>query len=96
MIVAQCNAVVSLVDEKYYDRAWCSVECLLIQTLKKSYNKHLWYEYVKSPDDSMGRHVGILREGPMDLEINVAEKHLTFEEDRLKVLFLERQSKLLG
>ena len=66
MILAQCNAVISLVDDKYHNRAWCSVEVMMA------------------------------REGPMDLEVVMAEKQLTFGEDRPKVLFLERQSKLLG
>jgi hypothetical protein len=37
----------------------------------------------------------ILREGPIDLGISMVEKDLTFEEDQPKVLFLERQNKLL-
>ena len=38
-----------------------------------------------------------LKGGPMELKINVAGKTLTYEEeDRPKVLFLERQSNLLG
>lgn len=98
MILAQCNAVISLVDDKYHKRAWCSVEVMMVQTIKKSYNLHLWYEHVliqpgESKDGGGGKWV--LREGPMDLEV-MAEKQLSFEEDRPKVLFLERQSKLLG
>ena len=38
----------------------------------------------------------ILRKGPLDLKFDMAEKQLTFEEDRARVLFLERQSKMLG
>jgi hypothetical protein len=109
MNLAQCNAVISLVDDEYYKRAWCSVEVMMVQNLKKSYNLHLWYEHVLPPDqqpdhdgstDAEGEgndsEQGFLREGPMDLEIVIAEKLLSFEIDRPKVLFLERQSKLLG
>lgn len=98
MIVAQCNAVISLIDEEYYNRAWCSVEVMMVQALKKSYNLHLWYEHVLGQPDGKGKSDvdGVLREGPMDLEIIMAEKHLSFEADRPKVLFLERQTKLLG
>lgn len=91
MIIAQCNALISLVDDAYHTRAWCSVEVMMVQTLRRSYNLHMWYEHVLS--DSGG---GILREGPMDLEIVMISKELTYEEDRPKVMFLERQSKLLG
>ncbi|KAI8961101.1 hypothetical protein F5Y11DRAFT_242896 [Daldinia sp. FL1419] len=94
MILTQCDAVISIADESYYDRAWCSVEILLVQTLKKSYGLHLWYEqvYVASEGSEL-----ILRDGPIGLEVSVAVKKLSFEEvDRPKVMFLERQSKLLG
>lgn len=89
----------SLVDDEYHKRAWCSVEVMMVQILKKSYNLHLWYEHVLvRPDVNKDGGGGkwVLREGPMDLEVVMAGKQLTFEEDRPKVLFLERQSKLLG
>ncbi|KAJ4404927.1 hypothetical protein N0V85_004783 [Neurospora sp. IMI 360204] len=92
MIIAQCNAVISLSDDQLHERAWCSVESMMIQTLKKAYNVHVWYEQVL--DDSIRNC--ILRDGPMDLSIVMADKRLTFETDRPKVLFLERQCKLLA
>ena len=75
----------------------------MVQTLRKSYDQHLWYEQVlsRSPwgnaeGGESGSEKWILQEGPMELEIVMAEKQLTFEEDRAKVFFLERQSRLLG
>ncbi|OTA52080.1 hypothetical protein K449DRAFT_379668 [Hypoxylon sp. EC38] len=100
LLLVQCDAVISLVDDSYFDRAWCSVEALLVQTLKKSYGVHLWYQQVcvpleEGPGDSTRRWT--LTEGPMDDVISIAEKSLSFEEiDRPKVMFLERQSKLLA
>ncbi|KAI6169057.1 hypothetical protein EDD17DRAFT_1524747 [Pisolithus thermaeus] len=91
MIIAQCNALISLVDDAYHTRAWCSVEVMMVQTLRKSYKLHMWYEHVLSDSDR-----GTLREGPMDSQIVMKDKQLTYESDRPKVLFLERQSKLLG
>ncbi|KAI6169058.1 hypothetical protein EDD17DRAFT_1524762, partial [Pisolithus thermaeus] len=91
MTVAQCNALISLVDDSYYTCAWCSVQVLMVQTLRKSYNLHMWYEHI--PSDSDG---DTLREGPMDLKIVLKDKQLTYESDRPKVLFLERQISLLG
>ncbi|RWA13802.1 hypothetical protein EKO27_g1301 [Xylaria grammica] len=99
MIVAQCDVLISLVDDQYHSRAWCSVEVKIMQVLKKSYGLHKWYEFTTSvPEGSSdsGKREFMLREGPMDLEINIADKMLSVEEDRFKVLFLERQSRLLG
>ena len=99
MIVAQCDSMISLVDDKYYSRAWCCVEVMIVQTLMKSYGLHHWYEHVlvqPNRDTEGNDEQWILREGPLDLEINMVEKELSFEKDRPKVLFLERQSKLLG
>ncbi|UKZ75830.1 hypothetical protein TrVFT333_003524 [Trichoderma virens FT-333] len=101
MILAQCDAVISLTDDQYYDRAWCCVEVMMISALRKSYNVHLWYEQpiegetadVVAPD---AKRYGKLREAPMDLGIQMIDKKLSFEDDRPKVLFLERQSKLLA
>jgi tetratricopeptide (TPR) repeat protein len=95
LIVAQCDALISLVDDTYYERAWCSVEVMMMQILVKSYNIHLWYEHVLVTTNE-GVEMSYLRKGPMDMEITMAEKVLTFEADRPKILFLERQSRLLG
>jgi hypothetical protein len=99
MIIAQCDAVISLVDDKYLSRAWCTVEIMMVQMLRKSYNLHLWYEHGVTQSNTLeekGGRRGVLRQGPIDMAISMAEKELTFEEDRSKVLFLERQSKLLA
>jgi hypothetical protein len=90
--LAQCNAVISLIDDRYYDRSWCCIEVLMIQTLRKAYGIHLWYEHVINPVDAKE----FLRTGPLDLEVNMAEKQVTYEHDRPKLLFLERQTNLLG
>ncbi|KAI9282988.1 hypothetical protein BC943DRAFT_281043 [Umbelopsis sp. AD052] len=95
MIVAQCNALISLIDDTYYERAWCCVEVMMMQTLVKSYNIHLWYEHVVVVEKE-GVEKSYLREGPVDMDINMAAKYLTFETDRPKILFLERQTRLLG
>lgn len=55
---------------------------------------HLWYEHVV---ESVGHGVnGVLREGPLELVIVMAEKRLMYETDQTKVMILERHSKLLG
>lgn len=95
MLLAQCDAVISLVDGDYYSRAWCALEIVMIQTLAKSYQKHQWYEYVRSTESDRGGEEWTLRPGPLDLNITAADKGLTTEEDRPKIVFLERQTKLL-
>lgn len=111
MILAQCDAVISLVDDEYYDRAWCSVEVLLIQTLQRAYGVHKWYEHVllPGPPGSEGEYTeGKLVDAGrpvkrwnllcpiLQKDINMAEKKLSLESDRPRVMFLERQSRLLG
>ncbi|KAJ4295065.1 hypothetical protein N0V90_007073 [Kalmusia sp. IMI 367209] len=92
MNLAQCNAMISLVDEKYYERSWCCIEVLMMQTLRKAYGIHMWYEHIIEP----GTAKDSLRTGPWDLDINMAEKQVTYESDRAKILFLGRQTRLLG
>jgi hypothetical protein len=99
MTLAQCNALITIVDDSYWNRAWCSVEALMVQTLCRSYHHHLWYEYALTgkqrstdPDDDGW----VLREGPLDLEIDMSKKGMTWEEDREKIMFLERQARLLS
>ncbi|KAH9858736.1 hypothetical protein C2E23DRAFT_880176 [Lenzites betulinus] len=84
----QCDAVISLVDETYYSRAWCSVEVLMVQTLRLAWRLHLWYVYDISQEK--------LEEGPLDFEVNMRGTQLSFEQERPMIEFLERQSKLLG
>jgi hypothetical protein len=92
MNLSQCNAMISLIDDHYYERSWCCVEVMMIQTLLKGYGVHIWYEHVI--DDVEKKE--FLRNGPRDLVINMAEKKVTQEADRPKLLFLERQTRLLS
>ena len=101
MLLAQCDAIISLVDDAYHSRAWCSVEAMMAQVLMKSYALYEWYEQVEIEGEPSNDRVKeeakyMLREAPTDIEISMATKQLTFEDDRAKVLFLERQSRLLG
>ncbi|KAF2029853.1 hypothetical protein EK21DRAFT_66979 [Setomelanomma holmii] len=92
MNLAQCNAMISLIDERYYERSWCCVEVLMIQTLRKAYGLHAWHEHHIDPNTSKES----LRDGPLDLKIHMADKKVTYEADRPKLIFLERQTRLLG
>jgi hypothetical protein len=84
IIIAQYNAVISLVDNKYYSHVWCSVKVIMVQALKKSYNLYLWYKHMLIQSDTLkeeGASRGFLREGLIELKISMLEKNLTFEED---------------
>lgn len=93
MIVAQCDAMLSLTDDSYYERAWCSVEVAMIQVLVRSYSpgQHQWLEV--RPRTGPGPVE--LVEGKADLNFDVATLKLTHESDRHQVAFLHRQSKIL-
>ncbi|KAK4892638.1 hypothetical protein LTR27_008914 [Elasticomyces elasticus] len=95
MVLAQCDALISLVDDEYHDRAWCTVEVMMAQALQNAYRQHLWFEHFETPRKAAGEagsgSYGILREGPRDLRTTLADKRLRFEEDRWKIHFLERQ-----
>lgn len=96
MVIAQCDALISLVDKEYHNRAWCSVEVMMMQTLKRAYGKHLWYEQVPAPPElQLDGRDWLLREGSISLNVEMANKQVTFEEDRPKLCFLERQIELL-
>ncbi|KAI0667541.1 hypothetical protein C8Q78DRAFT_1053761 [Trametes maxima] len=82
----QCNAVISLTDQDYYTRAWCAVEVLMVQRLRRAWGLHHWYECGEN---------GELHEPSRDLEIDMKGKLLTYEADRPKIEFLERQNRLL-
>jgi hypothetical protein len=87
LAVTQCNAMISLVDDIYYERAWCAVEVMLMRALVKSYGLHQWWEHVD----------GTLRKGDVERLFDVGNLQLTKERvDRPKIDFLIRQSKLLG
>jgi hypothetical protein len=83
--------MISLVDSHYYSRAWCAAEIMMIQTLRKSYKFHMWYQDVW--EEMAQGHV--LEEVAGEVEIDMARKDVTFESDRPTLLFLERQTRLL-
>ncbi|KAI0641688.1 hypothetical protein C8Q79DRAFT_286492 [Trametes meyenii] len=83
----QCDAVISLTDRDYYTRAWCAVEVLMAQILRRAWGLHHWYECDEN---------GKLHEPSRERDIDTRGKLLTYESDRPKIEFLERQSRLLG
>ena len=77
MNLAQCNAMISLIDDDYYNRSWCCVEVLVLQVLREAYKGvYLWYE---QSDDASGQGRP-LRPGP-NLVIDMSQKHVTYESD---------------
>ena len=93
LAVTLCNAMISLVDNDYYGRAWCAVEVMMMQAVLTSYGVHQWWEHVLDRDD---RSQGTLKKGETRA-FTVSSLKLTEEtSDRPKIDFLTRQSKLLG
>ncbi|KAK1246400.1 hypothetical protein MKX08_000202 [Trichoderma sp. CBMAI-0020] len=87
LAVVQCNAMISLVDDTYYERAWCAVEVMLMRAIVESYGLHQWWEDCD----------GSFKEGDTSHVLDVGNLKLTEEKlDRPKIDFLMRQSKLLG
>lgn len=94
LIIAQCDVAITLQDETYYDRAWCCVEAMIVQRLKNDYKIHKWFEHAPYTRDGVTRFR--LSEAELRADLEMADKKLTFESDRPKVMFLERQARLLG
>jgi hypothetical protein len=98
---AECDAVISLVDDTYYERAWCCVEAMMIDRLRpvepSEFNCHAWFEHRAAAADTeqAGAEGWTLRMTPR-VSLDMKDKKLTYEHDRPKVMFLERQSRLLG
>ena len=99
LIVAQCDAVISLVDEIYPKRAWCAVELYITQTLRRSYSIHECWEHILHSTTG-NRIEESLRQSPVENDLqgdeHVATLQLSYESDRPKIEFLVRQSRLLG
>jgi hypothetical protein len=93
LIIAQCNAMISLADA-YLTRSWCSVEVLMIQTLRDSYHVHEHWNYqsVGNGDVEIYRAETI---PPVDDDLTGLK--LSFpENDEPTVNFLVRQSQILA
>lgn len=94
IIVAQCNALISLVDQDYFSRAWCVVEVYMMHKLLP-YRRHALYKHTLQ-NPGTDRITGYLSESDPAFEPDIAKLGVTYESDRPKVDFLLRQSKLLG
>ena len=92
IIIAQCDAVISLLDNDYFDRAWCCVEAMMIQAMRSWRYMHQWYQHLE-PVDGVGNGALTTKSS---VYVQMKNKKLTYESDRPKVMFLERQTKLLG
>lgn len=92
------NSVVkwSVSDINYHTRAWPSIEMLIIQTFKKSYNLQMYCLLDNyrpySLDNMFQQRLWLLRDDRlMDLEIVMKDKEMSFEEDTTdKDMLLER------
>ncbi|KAK3319978.1 hypothetical protein B0T19DRAFT_433467 [Cercophora scortea] len=97
IIVTQCNAVVSLIDDIYFSRAWCAVEASLINTLVNSHGQHQWCTHTLSSPETDAT-TGTLGESTLQDRVATDPTKLavSVESDRPRVAFLYNQSILLG
>ncbi|KAJ9160688.1 hypothetical protein NKR19_g2977 [Coniochaeta hoffmannii] len=93
--VTQCNAMISLTDDTYFRRAWCALECSMIQTLVSSHGQHLWYTH-KLQAPGTDRVFGHLERCLTRVVVHPAQMPLSVKSDRPKIAFLHKQSILLG
>ena len=95
MAATQCDAMISLMDDDYWHRAWCAVEVRLMRELMQSYHLHEWWEHrLHSKSDPVH---GTLGRGNEARDVDISKMSLTEEKiDRPKIDFLVRQSKLMG
>ncbi len=72
----------------------------MIQRLRTDYRQHLWYEHVSADGNDDGADENTrrwkLQESKRYGRFNMADKKLSYESDRPKVTFLDRQCYLLG
>lgn len=84
--------MISLVDETYFNRAWCAVEVVVMQSLLSyGHHKHLEHHVAENrlvPSRSLNR--------VRDVATNDAKYGVTQPEDRASIRFLARQSELLA
>nr|KAK5448452.1 hypothetical protein LTR18_001540 [Exophiala xenobiotica] len=90
MAVTQCDAMISLMDDDYWHRAWCAVEVRLMRELMQSYHLHEWWEHkLHSKSDPVH---GALGRGNEARDFDISKMSLTEEKiDRPKIDFLVRQ-----
>jgi hypothetical protein len=83
--------MISLVDDAYYQRAWCALEVIPMRAIVVSYGLHQWWEH------SDGYLENFLKKGDTEIVFNISSLKLTKEKlDISRVDFLMMQSKLLG
>lgn len=87
--------MISLIDDTYFRRAWCALECTMIQTLLYSHGQHHWYTHkLQSPETD--RVSGYLERCLTRVHANPAQLPVSVESDRPRIAFLHKQSILLG
>lgn len=89
--------MISLVDDTYFNRAWCAVEVLVMQTLMTyGHHKHLEHQ-LQGSGGVLGRLVASDRLSEVqDVARNDLKYGITEAQDRASVRFLARQSELLA
>ena len=89
--------MISLVNDKYFERAWCAAEVLLMQTLREyGHHKHLEHN-VQTAGDTVGHLASSVDRLHQlkDIGSDMEKFKLSQDEDLPTINFLVRQAKLL-
>ncbi|KAK0647102.1 hypothetical protein B0T16DRAFT_329256 [Cercophora newfieldiana] len=98
IIITQCDLTISLIDDQYFERAWCCVEAKMAGALVYGRETHKWYEQIpvfRKEDDGKVQVTTWELQQRINHYVDMENKKLTFESDRPKVVFLGRQSTFL-
>ncbi|EFX01791.1 hypothetical protein CMQ_8257 [Grosmannia clavigera kw1407] len=99
LILVQCDALISLTSNGYYDRAWCTLEVDMARSLIMSYGVHKWFVYdaTEMAEIGKGPRKLYLQSGPIQkLASSLSDKKCSQPSDWPTLIFLERQTQLLG
>ena len=95
-VIRQVDAVISLVDDSYFERAWCSVEVAFTQRLRGKNGVPLWYvdEEVRPISANSAAASHLVEAKPVECAGPDLLK-LSYETDRPTVKFLFLQASLI-
>ena len=100
-VIRQVDAVISLVDEEYYTRAWCSVEIAFAQRLRSRNHVPHWFLETSltssrgQGDLSEADYSSVVVHHPELEPGDPSTLNISFEKDRPSVRFLFLQASLL-
>ncbi|KAK9780412.1 hypothetical protein SCAR479_02527 [Seiridium cardinale] len=94
IIILLCNAMISLVEDGFFERGWCGVEAAQMQALMKTYGRHIWYQHQLLHAET-DRITDTLKLLDREVTHDASKLRVTFESDRPKIEFILKRIRLL-